>query len=162
MEVKSYPVIQELRFLNSVKSDMQYVKYSCVVTNVLCMLRFLRLVFVYLLFFLPFSGYAQVKSTGTPIIVNYPRSLYNAGTQNWGITQDMHGFMYFANNDGILRFDGLNWDLIEVSHASPVRSVFADSQNHIYAGLYNDFGIWDLAAQSVGRTFFSQPQTFTA
>lgn len=94
-----------------------------------------------MLLVVPFCGNAQVKTTGIPVVLNYPRFVYNAGTQNWGITQDKHGWMYFANNDGILRFDGVNWDLIEVSHVSPVRSVFADSENHIYAGLFNDFGI---------------------
>jgi ligand-binding sensor domain-containing protein/DNA-binding CsgD family transcriptional regulator len=141
MEVKSYPVLQELRFPNSAKATPEDTLNSCVVRKFLCPWLFLRGVFLLMLFLHPFNGHTQVKSTGTPIVLNYSRSVYNAGTQNWGISQDKHGFMYFANNDGILRFDGVNWDLIEVSHVSPVRSVFSDSENRIYAGLYNDFGI---------------------
>lgn len=87
------------------------------------------------------SGYSQIKTIGTPSIHNYPKSVYQAATQNWGITQDQSGFIYFANNDGVLRFDGIHWDLIKVSKSSPVRSVFADSNNTIYVGLINDFGI---------------------
>jgi hypothetical protein len=49
--------------------------------------------------------------------------------------------MYFANNDGVLRFDGIHWDLINVSESSPVRSVSNDSENNIYVGLFNDFGL---------------------
>jgi len=95
-----------------------------------------------ILFFLfPFLAYSQIKSIGTPIIRNYLKSDYSAGTQNWGITQDKDGVMYFANNDGLLSFDGIKWDLLEVSSSAPLRSVLVDSKNSIYVGLINDFGI---------------------
>ena len=141
MEIKSCPVIQTGRYFVSLKATPEGFNCSCAVSKDLCPLLLLAKVFLFMLLVVPFCGNAQVKTTGIPVVLNYPRSVYNAGTQNWGITQDKHGWMYFANNDGILRFDGVNWDLIEVSHVSPVRSVFADSENHIYAGLFNDFGI---------------------
>lgn len=41
----------------------------------------------------------MVKNTiGIPDIINYPKSNYNAGTQNWDIVQDKNGIVYFANN----------------------------------------------------------------
>ncbi len=49
--------------------------------------------------------------------------------------------MYFANNEGVLRFDGIHWDLIKVSESSPVRSVHVDTDNNIFVGLFNDFGL---------------------
>ena len=84
---------------------------------------------------------AQVKTIGTPQIRNYLKSDYNAGTQNWAIGQNKKGFMYFANNDGVLRFDGFRWDLINVLHSSPVRSIYIDNNDRIYVGMYNDIGI---------------------
>jgi ligand-binding sensor domain-containing protein/DNA-binding CsgD family transcriptional regulator len=99
-----------------------------------------------------FLSSAQVKTTGTPSIQNYPKTVYEGGTQNWGIAQDKNGFMYFANNDGILRFDGIHWDLIEVSHSAPVRSVAIDKENRVFAGLTNDFGI--LQQNETDRPFF--------
>lgn len=96
----------------------------------------------FLIFFLPIVGFSQIKTIGTPNISNYPKSVYNASTQNWGIAQDKNGFMYFANNDGILCFDGVRWNLNKVSDNSPVRTVFADSKNKLYIGLINDFGIF--------------------
>lgn len=96
-----------------------------------------------LLFLFPVLVQAQVKSTGIPEIKNYPKSVYEAGTQNWGIAQDKNGFMYFANNDGLLRFDGIHWDLLPVSNTSPVRSVAIDSSNNTYVGLLNDFGVFE-------------------
>ncbi len=94
-----------------------------------------------LLLLLPASTFAQVKYTGTPYIRNYPRSEYNAATQNWVINQDSNGFIYFANNDGLLSFNGAEWDLTRVSSSSPLRSIMTDGKNNVYAGLINDFGI---------------------
>lgn len=99
-------------------------------------------VLLIIIFLLPFSGFAQVKTIGTPNILNYPKSVYKAGTQNWDIAQDADGFMYFANNDGLLCFDGLHWNLSKVSDSSPVRSVLVSDKNVIYVGLINDFGIF--------------------
>ncbi|MGD2035997.1 MAG: hypothetical protein PVF73_13120, partial [Bacteroidales bacterium] len=65
----------------------------------------------------------QIKDIGLPFINNYPRELYNAGTQNWGISQDDIGRMYIANNTGILQFDGNNWNLYYLPNRSVVRSV---------------------------------------
>lgn len=96
---------------------------------------------IILLFILSIKTVAQVKTTGTPYVVNYNKSVYSAGTQNWGIAQDENGFMYFANNDGILRFDGFHWDLIEISRSAPVRSIAVDEENRVFAGLNNDFGV---------------------
>ena len=105
--------------------------------------------FFILLFIFPAVLTSQVKFIGTPQIHNYLKSEYNAGTQNWAINQDKNGFMYFANNDGVLRFDGVNWDLFQVSQPSPVRSVYIDSNDRIFVGMFNDFGI--LQQNSSGR-----------
>ncbi len=99
-----------------------------------------RPIFILLLILIPVAGSAQIKTIGTPHIYNYSKSDYNAGTQNWGISQDQNGFMYFANNDGVLVFDGLNWQLIPVALSSSVRSICIDKNNSVYIGLFNDFG----------------------
>ncbi len=99
-----------------------------------------RALFILLLSF-PLCISAQIKNAGTPYIRNYPKSEYNAGTQNWAISQDGNGFIYFANNDGLLCFNGVEWDLTRVSASSPLRSIMVDSGNNLYAGLINDFGI---------------------
>lgn len=104
---------------------------------------FIRKILFSLLLTIPFLGEGQVKTTGIPNIQNYPKSVYSAGTQNWGIAQDNNGLMYFANNDGVLRFDGIHWELFPVSASMPVRSVVVDEGNNIYVGLYNDFGIME-------------------
>jgi len=96
---------------------------------------------IILLLFLPFTGFSQLKKIGTPQIINYSRLVYQAGTQNWGISQDQYGFMYFANNEGVLIFDGFHWEQVVVSQAKPVRSIYTDSKNTTYIGFFNDFGM---------------------
>ncbi|MFW6370322.1 MAG: regulator, partial [Bacteroidota bacterium] len=110
------------------------------------------LYFIVVITFFPYQGRAQIKTMGLPNIQNHPKSQYKAGTQNWDIIQDDNGFIYFANNQGVLRFDGMHWDLIEVSESSPVRAVCIDQQNNIYVGLFNDFGI--LQPNDAGKLVF--------
>ena len=113
---------------------------------------FFKTFFLVILVFCSFMSYPQVKNVGIPGIQNYPRSVYNAGTQNWGIAQDENGFIYYANNDGLLRFDGIHWELFIISPASAVRSVHVDSNNQIFVGTYNDFGL--LKPDSKGQLTF--------
>ncbi len=35
-------------------------------------------------------------------VVNYSRQLYRSGNQNWQVSQSRQGWMYFANNKGLL------------------------------------------------------------
>ena len=47
----------------------------------------------------------------TPPIRNYTRHQYKGGSQNWNIVQGTSGYMYFANNAGLLAFNGYDWTL---------------------------------------------------
>ena len=100
-----------------------------------------KLFAILLLFlFLP-HGHAGTGSVGLPNIRNFSRAEYNAGTQNWAISQDQNGTVYFANNDGLLSYNGVEWNLTRISSSAPLRSLLIDSQNTMYVGLINDFGI---------------------
>jgi len=96
---------------------------------------------IILILLLSTASPAQDAFRGTPYIKNFSRSDYSAGTQNWGICQDQRGFMFFANNNGLLYFNGVKWNLSRVSSSSPPRSIFVDSKNRLFIGLINDFGI---------------------
>jgi len=66
---------------------------------------------------------------GSPYIQNYSSENYNTPEdQIWSIIQDTQGLMYFANNNGVLEFDGNTWRLIEIPNKSTIRS-FALDQN---------------------------------
>ncbi len=89
------------------------------------------------------SLFAQINSVGTPFINNYSRTEFQAGQQNWMIDQGPDGRIYFANNDGLLEFDGLNWQLHRLPNNIVVRSVFAAPDGRVYVGGYNEFGYFE-------------------
>jgi hypothetical protein len=68
--------------------------------------------------------------------------MYQSGNQNWSITRDEHGIMYFGNAEGLLTFDGKYWQQHRMPNGLIVRSVSADGKGKIYAGAYGEFGYW--------------------
>lgn len=84
-------------------------------------------------------AFAQISGLGIPKILNHTSEEYKLETQNWSIVQDDRGIMYFANNGGILQYDGSNWNVIKTNN-SKVKSLFIDSQNTIYVGGKAEFG----------------------
>ena len=84
---------------------------------------------------------AQYAFLGSPAITNFSKSDYQAGTQNWAIGQDERGIMYFANNKGILEFDGTQWRILELPNSSSiVRSFSFTKDGRIYVGGQGEFG----------------------
>ncbi len=90
------------------------------------------------LFFITLSIQAQLL----PPIQSYSPDEYNAANQNWDITQSEEKDIFFANNDGLLKFNGSRWTIYNSPNGSIVRSVKA-VKNRVYAGLYEDFGYWE-------------------
>jgi len=76
-----------------------------------------------------------------PPVMAYSPDSYGAQNQNWGISQTSDQSMYFANNSGLLEYDGMNWKLYPVPNNSIVRSVKA-IDDLVYTGSYMDFGVW--------------------
>ena len=72
-------------------------------------------------------------------VVNYTRQQYHSGNQNWQIAQSREGWMYFANNKGLLEFDGSMWHTYTLPGNAKVRSVYADGRT-IYVGALGQFG----------------------
>ena len=86
------------------------------------------------------------SSQELPPIINYPADVYRANNQNWMISQGPQGFIYAANNDGLLEFNGASWQLYPTPNQSIMRSVCAIGPS-IYTGFYMDFGYWSPTAQ---------------
>lgn len=101
---------------------------------------FTLFVTVFLVFTIVSKLSAQVPNEPVPLMHHYDRNDYNAGRQNWQIAQDSRGFMYFANNTGVLMFDGTFWKNIPVNNLSVVRSLYIDADDKIYVGAANEIG----------------------
>jgi ligand-binding sensor domain-containing protein len=80
------------------------------------------------------------NTIGIPNIVNYTKATYQAGSQTWNIVQDKKGIMYFANNDGLLSFDGSYWRIYPLPNKTIVRSVAISEDNKIYVGGQKEIG----------------------
>ena len=98
-----------------------------------------------------FSAYDQVKNLGLPYLTNYTVEDYKVPSkQNWDIVQDKRGVMYFANNMGVLEFDGQNWNLIKITDKPlVVRTLHVDQKGRIYLGCAKEFGY--LTPDSIGK-----------
>ncbi len=87
--------------------------------------------------------FGQTSNIGIPFTTNYPNEQYQAGTQNWDIAQHPNGFMFFANNNGLLQFDGINWELFPLSNKTITRSLHITAAGRIYVGGQGEFGYFE-------------------
>ena len=83
--------------------------------------------------------YGQYE-VGTPLLRNYLPKEYKANSQNWRCVQDKRGIMYFANGDGVLEYDGVQWNLIPIKNNYTVSSICLDSNGVIFTGSSSEFG----------------------
>jgi len=86
---------------------------------------------------------ADIKSIGVPYVQNYTKAIYQSGNQNWSVTRDEHGIMYFGNSEGMLTFDGKYWQSYPMPNGLIVRSVAADGKGKVYSGGFGEFGFWE-------------------
>ncbi len=82
----------------------------------------------------------QNMNLGIPPVWNFSKRDYSAGTQNWDAAQDRRGVLYWANNEGLLQYDGQHWACFPVANKTVVRSVAIDSDGRIYVGAQNELG----------------------
>jgi DNA-binding CsgD family transcriptional regulator len=100
-------------------------------------------------------------------VAGFARSDYQGGTQNWSIAQDKYNRLYIANNEGLLVYNGTNWQLLPVPNKTIVRSIAFGADGKLYAGAQDELGYY--APDRVGRLRFTslkyllpvQDQSFT-
>lgn len=100
---------------------------------------FLRTVFILLMLAGTQTLFSQTY-IGQRETVNFDKKQYNAGTQNWKIKQDAQGRVYFANNEGVLVFDGAYWQLYPLPNKTIVRSIEFGKDKKLYAGGQDEMG----------------------
>ncbi len=84
--------------------------------------------------------FAQSAKIGIPEVEFYDRIQYGAGSQNWKITQNSYGLLFFANNAGFLSFDGTHWKLDKRKYPGGLKMVsYLDDK--LYVGSFNEFGV---------------------
>lgn len=101
----------------------------------------MKKIFCLFVSFFSIVGFCQ-NTIGLPEIINYTKGTYNGGAQNRQIRQDRNGIIYFANNDGVLTFDGKNWKTYALPNKSIVRSIEFGPDNRLYVGGQDEFGFF--------------------
>lgn len=77
----------------------------------------------------------------TPYFQNIDLGGLEVHNQNWDITQGESGRIFVANNNGLLIYDGLHWELKHLPNRTIIRSIYAFG-NKVYTGSYQEFGYW--------------------
>lgn len=83
-----------------------------------------------------------------PRMRNFAPVAYNAQNQNWSLTQSSDGWLYAANNSGVLEFDGARWQTFFLPDKQTVRAVAAGPHGEIFCGGFAEFGYWKKNASS--------------
>ncbi|WP_299458034.1 SpoIIE family protein phosphatase [uncultured Microscilla sp.] len=105
-----------------------------IIKNLICV------IFVGFFFFSVEAQNTISTQFGLPFLQNYSAQTYKADYQNYAITQDKRGVMYFGNQLGVLVFEGVHWQLISLTNQSPVKSLKADNKGRIYVGGVDELG----------------------
>lgn len=78
-----------------------------------------------------------------PHIWSIERSVYGGEHQNWMIAEDRQGLLYVANSDGVLIFNGFDWQLVPLTGNGRARAVFLGQDGRVYASGFECFGYID-------------------
>jgi len=99
--------------------------------------------FLLVLFWITKISFGQINNyKGAPFIDNYSKTDYKAGTANHAIAQDKNGILYFANKEGLLKYDGTTWELFKVKHNLYLLSALVEEEK-IYVGSQGEFGYFE-------------------
>ena len=94
---------------------------------------------VLLLCFLGIEGFSQ--ELGLPPFRYFSPNQYEAGSRNWSLVADSTGVIYVANEEGLLRYDGVTWMKTELPQKQIAYWVETDNDGKIYVGANGDFGV---------------------
>lgn len=105
-----------------------------------CFLEDYTMRFYLLLLSLVYSLFSM--AAWSPIIRHFSPKDYTAGTQNWDIIEHTNGWIYVANNYGLLETDGTHWQLYGIQNGTALRSLALGNDGAIYVGGTDEFGVF--------------------
>ncbi len=80
-----------------------------------------------------------------PIFHNYTPQQYKAQTQNWDVEELPGGRVAFANNAGMVLYDGDQWSVYPIGNYTVVRSLrYSARRSKMYAGATGEFGYYSV------------------
>lgn len=88
------------------------------------------------------NGQLSVLCRSQPFVMNYTKKQYGGANQNWSVSQDQNGVLFFGNTYGLVEYNGAEWQQHTHPDIQIVRSTFADENGRIYTGSFEEFGYW--------------------
>ncbi len=101
--------------------------------------RYNMLLFCAVLSLQPFNLRATAQQNP---VINFSKKTYQAANQNWSVDAAPNGYIYFANHQGLLEFDGVSWTLHQLPNETILRTVLVASDSLIFTGGYRELGYW--------------------
>ncbi|UII33108.1 ATP-binding protein [Fulvivirga ulvae] len=96
---------------------------------------------IFLVAYIPLQGQHM-------FVRDFYQDVYNAG-QNYQIAQDEYGVIYLANGDGVLMYDGAEWNLLYLPGNLGATALAVDYNDNIYVGSARDFGYYAKDARGI-------------
>lgn len=84
--------------------------------------------------------FSLAQSADSVVVKNFSTGDYRAASINYSGVMDSDGNLYFANENGILKYDGSEWEIIPIVNFSATYSVHIGPDGRFYVGGYNEFG----------------------
>ena len=91
-----------------------------------------------------FASNLKIAAQWNAFINNYKKELFGRGAKTWDIQAFDKNRIYFANQNGVLEYNGYEWKLYPVGNHSDVRSIYiSKDRNRIYVGGDGEFGFFE-------------------
>ncbi len=108
------------------------------------MTNFKRIILFTFLIHLTKGVECQSVNVFNPYITNFTKKECGGGIENWEINASKHGYIYVANNDGLMKYDGYKWHIYKLPNKTIVRSLTIDhSTGRIFLGGQDEVGYFE-------------------
>lgn len=99
--------------------------------------------FAVLLLFCTISFIQSSPASTDEVIKRFISNHIPVENQNWGISQSpVNGFIYFANSEGLIEYNGISRKTYRLPYGKTVRSVHISQDGTIFTGSFEEFGYW--------------------
>lgn len=103
------------------------------------------LLYIFLLFIS--SIWAEnLTAQEVPKILHFSKQQYGGQNQNWSITQGKDLQIYVGNAQGLLQYNGNQWNTLQIPNQQIIRTTFCDSKGNLFIGGFGMFGYWQTEA----------------
>lgn len=101
----------------------------------------------YIVLALIFSGFSALPAVTAdlenPKLIPFLVNDFDLHNQNWCIAQNAENhFIYLANSEGLVEYNGIRWKKYLLQENLPVRSVAVHPTGRIFTGSFEEFGFW--------------------